>query len=146
MARPFAHLEAIQMRLDSGIFLPKAWSHPCAPYPAPQRKEIAHSALPGRCWQNGMGPSDAGGTLGSGQYCFFVVVFVFCIPRPGCSTLHPFPAPCYARPWSGYRAHAKMYQTQPVSPRRDQDLEEGAEMPIKRNVCKTGCRGPEGGL
>lgn len=97
MARPFAHLEAIQMRLDLGIFLPKAWSHPCAPHPAPQRKEIAHSVLPGCCWQNGMGPSDAGGTLGS----IASLLLLLCSASPGQAAAPSIPSQHLAMPGPG---------------------------------------------
>nr|KAF6378674.1 hypothetical protein mMyoMyo1_009602 [Myotis myotis] len=91
MAKPFAHLEGIWMKLDWGISPPrgvagKAWSQPWHLPPAPQRRETVHSASPGGCGQNGIGLHDASGTLGTCQSCFATVA-ASRIPRPCCRTL-----------------------------------------------------------
>lgn len=91
MAKPFAHLEGIRMKLGLGISPPrgeagKAWSQPWPLPPAPQKRETVHPASPGSCGQNGIGLHDASGTLGTCQSCFAIVA-ASRIARPCCRTL-----------------------------------------------------------
>lgn len=147
METPFAHLEDIQMKLDLEIFPPrgaasKAWSCP-SPTTQPLRggrQSILHlqAAVGKMAWAQAMQ-----------WYPWVLTVLLFyccCVlyPRPFCKTLHLFLASCYARPWAGHQTHAEMHQTQPLSPRRDQGLEEDAETANKDRCLRERLRKPRG--
>lgn len=92
---------------------------------------MLHSVPSGGWGQNGMGPSDAGGTLGSWQYFFFIVVGI----------RHP---QAMLQGWA-----PDTYRDVPDSTSAPEGLKVQQRMwkqPTKTDVGKIGCRRPEGSL
>lgn len=142
MAKPFAHLEGIQMKLDLGISPPrgvagKAWSQPQPLPPAPQKREIVDSASPGGCGQNGIGLHDASGTLGTCQSCFAIVA-ASRIARPCCRTL-PRTLLHEALVWVPDTCRDGPDSTS--QPRGVKVQRQMQKQPVRTGACQTGCRG-----